>query len=46
MVAEIKYNLPATVFMVPVLVSVDRKFIPASQVCFHLLSIASTGTYF
>lgn len=30
MVAEIKNNLPAVVFMVPVLVSVDTKFVPAS----------------
>lgn len=46
MVAKIKYNLLAIVFMVPVFILVDRKFIPASQVSFHLLSIASTGTYF
>lgn len=45
-VAEIKNNLPAVVFMVPVLVSVGRKFVPASQAYFHLLSIASAGTYF
>jgi len=30
MVAEIKNNLPAVVFMVLFLVSVDRKFVPAS----------------
>lgn len=30
MVAEIKKNLPAVVFIVAVLISVDRNFFPAS----------------
>lgn len=30
MVVEIKNNLPAVVLMVPVLVPVDKKFVPAS----------------
>lgn len=34
MVAEIKNNLPAVVFMVPALVSVDRKF-PFVVYCKH-----------